>query len=549
MNWALVRNGILILASLALLACSQGQVGPPAQYVFLSTLQDEDPQKKRITSDLVNSDLMVEQAWGELAYSRQVLDGNGFIEALPHLEESEYLMREVEDRIGISTVLYLRAHTYWNLGAASVKILEFSKEAMSLADSTTWPTYAGNYCTYLLDLGYAEEALALSDTLLPIYEKRNYRYNEAIAVRAAIFHKLHRDSVEVDALMSEALANLDGLSPMDIRHIYDRGLQIGRLSQEALAECILFGSGIEDWDLQARARLQFTRGDLLFETEEESEMKLIQAFEESGRQSQQMKEDFLDYELQRAARIAWRLKRESQFRLNAYIGGIILLLVVIAALVLLLRNQNIAKEARINEQDANLLLENYRNRIRPHFLFNQLNNVNGFINQDKWEEAQEYIGLLSTHLRSLLENNDKSDTTVKNELGRLKNYIVLQQKSSYGHVAVDLEMEGESGKAKMPSGLIQPLVENSFKYAGSAKNSNATILVRARSTNKKLIVEIQDSGFGFLERLPGTGSGLALVKERIEFNKSRSRTPKLWSIETDFGKRKSTVKLTMPLSF
>ena len=499
-------------------------------------------------SDLIESDLTVEQAWGELAYSEKLLVWNDYIGALPHLEESEYLMREIEDNDGLSNVLYLRAFSYWNLGATSDEILEFSSEAMKLTDSLHWPSFAEKHTVYLLELGYYKEALAYSDTLLDVYRERAYSRNEAYAVRAAILKKLDRDSLQRVSLMDLAKKDLGDKRPEVARHVYKRGLEVGGMTQEELAACIAFGSIVNDWELISEARRKITDYSVLNETPEEGHTRLIAAFVNAGKESQVLKEQFLDYELQRAARIAWRLKEESQFRQNAYIGGIILLLVVIAALILLLRNQNIAKEARINEQDANLLLENYRNRIRPHFLFNQLNNVNGFINQDKWEEAQEYIGLLSVHLRSLLENNDRSDTTVKSELDRLKNYIALQQKSSYGHVAVELDMEPSSAGAQIPSGLIQPLVENSFKYAGSAKNENASIVVRSRTTKKRVIVEVQDSGFGFLERLPGTGSGLALVKERIEFNKSRSKTPKLWSIETDFGKRKSTVKLTMPLS-
>ena len=62
-----------------------------------------------------------------------------------------------------------------------------------------------------------------------------------------------------------------------------------------------------------------------------------------------------------------------------------------------------------------------------------------------------------------------------------------------------------------------------------------------------VVITVEDSGYGFLERIPGTGIGLALVRERINFNRSASRRPNLWKISADYGKRKSIVKLTMPL--
>ena len=94
--------------------------------------------------------------------------------------------------------------------------------------------------------------------------------------------------------------------------------------------------------------------------------------------------------------------------------------------------------------------------------------------------------------------------------------------------------------------MLQPLVENSYKYAGNASEHNSWIKLTARTMGDALIIMVEDSGYGFLERVPGTGSGLALVQERIEFNRAKSGRPELWRLETDFGKRKSTVKLTMP---
>ena len=221
-------------------------------------------------------------------------------------------------------------------------------------------------------------------------------------------------------------------------------------------------------------------------------------------------------------------------------------LLILLISVIFYRTQNLANQAKIEKQDSNILLANYKNRIRPHFLFNQLNNVNGFISQEKWEEAQEYIGLLSVHLRSSLENSEVESTKVRSEFKRIENYVALQQKSSFAHVKFEVELDHISGEIKIPGGLLQPLVENSYKYAGNASEHNSWIKLTARTKGDALIIMVEDSGYGFLERVPGTGSGLALVQERIEFNRAKSSRSELWRFETDFGKRKSTVKLTMP---
>ena len=68
------------------------------------------------------------------------------------------------------------------------------------------------------------------------------------------------------------------------------------------------------------------------------------------------------------------------------------------------------------------------------------------------------------------------------------------------------------------------------------------------------MITVEDSGYGFLERIPGTGIGLVLVRERINFN-DQSRRPDLWKITNVFGKKKARnsrcllVDLVKPVSF
>ena len=132
------------------------------------------------------------------------------------------------------------------------------------------------------------------------------------------------------------------------------------------------------------------------------------------------------------------------------------------------------------------------------------------------------------------------------EFDRVKNYIELQQLSSYPHVEVTLDCNEAVRFQRVPSGLLQPLVENSYKYAAIARQGHTYIAVRSYKKGSTIVLEVEDSGYGFLERTPGTGSGLSLIKERIHFDQDQSKTPSLWGVEVDFGKQKSTVKITMP---
>jgi LytS/YehU family sensor histidine kinase len=145
-----------------------------------------------------------------------------------------------------------------------------------------------------------------------------------------------------------------------------------------------------------------------------------------------------------------------------------------------------------------------------------------------------------------LHNQGGHFTNIKSEILQLKKYAGLQQQSSYGHVEFIVTVPLECYNLQIPTGILQPLIENSFKYAGNNSSKSAWVKLSSKQDGGRLIVEVSDSGYGNMERVSGTGSGLTLVKERIAFNKSRSKKQGLWSITTDFGKTKSTVKLTMP---
>ena len=548
MNWAFKRSVLKIVLLLSLVAgCKEDYSTPPTQIEYYNSLPENTVETTQILEELLLDGDSRIRAWASLIQSANLLHQAKLIAALPHIENAEYLFRELNDQLGLSRAMHYKAHVYWSLGANSNSIMDFSREAISLAPPEKWATYSGNLSIYLLDLGHYDEVLSLSDTLLPVFKKAQVNLSEAYAVRAVALHALKRDAQEVDALINAALNEMEFLEYIDRRHVYELALYLGALSQQQLVVCIEFARKTQSASLEVKAREQLYDIGLLGESVDQSRQALITAYKLASRKSDKLKEEFVSYELERGKRVSLREKKAIEFKQTALLSGAISIIAVLLAFVLVYRNQNVANEARINEQDAVLLLESYKNRIRPHFLFNQLNNVNSFLNQEKLEEAQEYIGLLSVHLRLLLENGNEKLITVSQEFDRLKNYVALQQKATNDKIEVLYRLDQESPHVKIPTGLLQPLVENSFKYAGNTKFSQVYIHISAEVIGSKVSVRVEDSGYGFLERAPGTGQGLRLIEERIAFNKSRSPQPKLWTLSADFGKRKSTVNFTVPL--
>ena len=573
MNWASnLKNWALCCLALLLFACQETQERP-AELVTIE-LTDNFNERRKLLRKLSESSNEYKAAWGFIYLCQYDVGEYRFVSALDHLSKAEDLIIQRNIEALIPKLYYLKAHIYWNLGLDITTVTDFSLKAIGLGTGTSKRTYEGNYATYLLDAGEYEQVIEIEERLVGEFEAEGFNVSEANAVLGAAYYYLGLQDIERDnslevqdplrpgfiddieqhtryvnrglSLMKQSLATLDGVpNVVDKQHVYERALDIGALSDEGIRTCLAFAEENKLWSLAYKVR-NSTEAEVLNETAEVASQRLTEVLIKNLEEKEALKQEILEYEFERSKREAEVQRSQEVSRQITSTVALFAALLILLVLVISYRTQNLANQAKIEKQDSNILLANYKNRIRPHFLFNQLNNVNGFISQEKWEEAQEYIGLLSVHLRSTLENSEVESTKVRTEFKRIENYVALQQKSSFAHVKFEVELDHISGDVKIPGGLLQPLVENSYKYAGNASEHNSWIKLTARTMGDALIIMVEDSGYGFLERVPGTGSGLALVQERIEFNRAKSSRPELWRLETDFGKRKSTVKLTMP---
>ena len=576
MNWGLsLRYLVIALASVTLLACQQEDVRVPSwlsQAEFRKQVGDFEFLEEKL-----NSPRALDRAYAGLKLVRsKVKDDTEYGEGLRYLGAIE---KDLES-LGIDSLIaeanYLKAQIYWSLGLDKRSVLEFSRMAIDKAVGGRKFVYLGNHSTYLLDLGKYQEVIDLQGQLQEVYLANGNNISEAMAVEAFAYFGLAQQmelkaadlELEIDfegntsmeypegiqskmdmalSLMRSSLDSIDGIPDViDKEHVYLKALALDVLSKEERYQCLQFAKENNLYKLETALRAG--KADFLEfgESREEGLLRFNEALAKGLERERELKQQIANYEARRAQIDREFAAERAALRQNSYLTLLFAALFILLISIIFFRAQNSANQAKLEKQDSSILLANYKNRIRPHFLFNQLNNVNGFISQEKWDEAQEYIGLLSVHLRSILENSEEDKTVVQLEFDRIKNYVALQQKSSFAHVDFQCELDMKSANIKIPSGLLQPLIENSYKYAGNASEKNSWIKLTGKTIGDALTITVEDSGYGFLERVPGTGSGLSLVKERIEFNKSKSRRPELWGIEIDFNKRKSTVKLTMP---
>jgi LytS/YehU family sensor histidine kinase len=78
-----------------------------------------------------------------------------------------------------------------------------------------------------------------------------------------------------------------------------------------------------------------------------------------------------------------------------------------------------------------------------------------------------------------------------------------------------IEIDERLRDLSVPPLLLQPIVENSVKYAAAAREEGGDILVRARPEGDRCILEVVDDGPGFDGQTKGAGYALENIRQRL----------------------------------
>lgn len=156
----------------------------------------------------------------------------------------------------------------------------------------------------------------------------------------------------------------------------------------------------------------------------------------------------------------------------------------------------VSKVEQIKETANRAEIRALQRQINPHFLFNALNAITSFIriNPDK---ARELIINLSSYLRYNLEINDEL-IDIKKELKQVKDFVEIE-KARFGD-KLNLVYDIDDVNIKVPSLIIQPLVENAIIHGILPKKGKGTIKLRVKNCeNESVKITVEDSGIGISE--------------------------------------------------
>ncbi|MBK7928211.1 MAG: histidine kinase [Bryobacterales bacterium] len=181
-----------------------------------------------------------------------------------------------------------------------------------------------------------------------------------------------------------------------------------------------------------------------------------------------------------------------------------------------------ARTERLVEIQATLLqearLRALTSQINPHFLFNTLNSISSLIRTNP-DGARQVIVKLSTILRRLMKKTENT-ITLREELNFIEDYIAIEMVRFGSKLRFIKEVDGSVLDLRVPSMILQPIVENSLKHGLADKIDGGTIRLRAWEAEGKLHLEIEDDGVGIpeprLNRIFEQGIGVSNVNERLQ---------------------------------
>jgi two-component system LytT family sensor kinase len=163
-------------------------------------------------------------------------------------------------------------------------------------------------------------------------------------------------------------------------------------------------------------------------------------------------------------------------------------------------------------------LQSLRSQLHPHFLFNALNTISALTESDP-KTARRLMDQLGQLLRSSLDHASRPLVTLAEELTFLDDYLAIESVRFEGRLTISVDADDDVLEARVPSFLLQPLVENAIRHGVGPRVAGGHIAVTATRAGAFLRLRVRDDGLGlppdWLQRRDA-GVGLRNIAARLE---------------------------------
>jgi two-component sensor histidine kinase len=180
--------------------------------------------------------------------------------------------------------------------------------------------------------------------------------------------------------------------------------------------------------------------------------------------------------------------------------------------------QRETEAARLGEQLSRTQLDALRRQLEPHFFFNTLNAVAGLVREHRNDDAVSMIAGLSDLLRRVLDDSGQQEVSLGEEMEFLETYLEIQTTRFADRLRVSVDVPREFHNARVPSLILQPMVENAIEHGIGRRAAGGAIRIGAERNNGFLTLSVYNEG----PRIPDnrdeqrTGVGISNVRARLQ---------------------------------
>jgi tetratricopeptide (TPR) repeat protein len=149
--------------------------------------------------------------------------------------------------------------------------------------------------------------------------------------------------------------------------------------------------------------------------------------------------------------------------------------------------------------------EALRAQMNPHFIFNSLNTIEGFMLQNRTMEASTFLQKFSKLIRLVLENSRHATISLEQDVEALRIYVQLESIRYEGTFKYEFDVDDAVLDQRIPPTLIQPFIENAILHGlrnrnkpneNDPTNGGGFLKITAESLGDNLIILVEDNGIG-----------------------------------------------------
>jgi sensor histidine kinase YesM len=160
--------------------------------------------------------------------------------------------------------------------------------------------------------------------------------------------------------------------------------------------------------------------------------------------------------------------------------------------------QSLQEKTSMQQEMLELEAKALRSQMNPHFIFNCMNSIKALIQQKDEDKAVNYLTTFSKLLRTILQNLDKREISLFDEIETCRLYTQLESmrfgnKFSYSFL---LDADVDTKSIQVPALILQPFIENSIWHGLMPKEGEGYIKVGIEKKDHFIFCIVDDNGIG-----------------------------------------------------